>query len=187
MSLGTNNLRSFAATSLFSNEKIIIYTDGSESPQSRRVGLVIFKPNDPQPIWKGVDIESALLLRLGIVEKNNNIFSVEMLALALTSSLIRFLDFNTKNILWLCDNDGCTGSILKGNSKNDSVNPLIESFWMNLTEYRVWIERVDTTLNLADEPSRNRTLAPPFSGEELPDHLIKKAIDALIKDVDRFK
>jgi hypothetical protein len=97
MSLGTNNLRSFAATSLFSNEKIIIYTDGSESPQSRRVGLVIFKPNDPQPLWKGVEIDSALLLRLGIVVKNNNIFSVEMLALALTSSLIRFLDFNTKN------------------------------------------------------------------------------------------
>jgi hypothetical protein len=58
---------------------------------------------------------------------------------------------------------------------------------MNLIEYRVWIERVDTAWNLADEPSRNRTLAPPFSGEELPDLLIKKAIEALIQDVDRCK
>ena len=97
------------------------------------------------------------LLEVLVKRNDNQIMGLEIMSIALGISSFSELIKSRKVRVW-SDNKGAEGCTRKGAAKSFDHNSLIHAFWLRAAQLRleVFISRVPTKDNIADDPSRER-------------------------------
>ena len=66
-----------------------------------------------------------------------------------------------RHVLIFVDNDACRAALIKGSSQNASSAQILTWIWQEIvvSQCLVWVDRVPSTSNPADEPSRGEISA----------------------------
>ena len=143
-----------------------IYVDASFEPNGHcGLGGVVFSSSGAPLSWleHNVDDQCITALRTeGSRAKETVIFELEALVLSICLDVFRpFVD--RKGVVIFTDNEGVFGCFVRGHSDDIMCTPLIDFFARceESLETICWIDRVPSSSNPADDPSRGRGFAPP--------------------------
>ena len=137
----------------------LIYTDAAGDGGVAGVILERFigEDGEGQVLYKAC---YSLLLPKEIQESfssTSQIYAFELLAMCLTFKEAGSL-LKGKSVMAFIDNNAALGALLKGDCANDLVAGMIFAFWslVNKNQIKVWLDRVSSKANLADDPSRGK-------------------------------
>ena len=148
------------------DDYVHIYVDASFEPNGHGgLGGVIFSSSGFPLSWfeHKVDDQYITVLRTeGTRTKETVIFELEALVLSICLDVFRpFVD--RKGVVVFTDNEGVFGCFVRGHSDDIMCIPLIEFFERceESLETICWIDRVPSSSNPADDPSRGRGYKAP--------------------------
>ena len=148
------------------NENILVFTDACYERNARSwicgIGGVLVFPNGSARKFS-LELDSATRQLLGECTKNQIIFEAETLAAVV--ALLIWKDFlDKKRCLFFVDNEGAKFALLRGMSDNRVVDILSEIFAVEESKIAtlIWLCRVPSKSNIADEPSRGAPIPVEF-------------------------
>ncbi|CAE7034567.1 car [Symbiodinium sp. CCMP2592] len=136
-----------------------VYVDASFEPNGHcGLGGVVFNSSGEALCWFGQAVSPVhvqKLLKAGDRERETVIFELEALVLSICLEAFRFY-VERKGVVIFTDNEGVFGSFVRGHSDNASCAALIDFFACceESLETICWLDRVPSSSNPADDPSR---------------------------------
>ena len=130
----------------------LIFSDASESG----LGVVICVPGGGRYSFAAPVPESFFSL---LAPGDNAIFILEILGALLAIRVLRDRFARRRkasNVVFLIDNDPALASLIRGSARSDLAGRAIYNFWKVADAAKIvpWLERVSSSANLADAPSR---------------------------------
>ncbi|CAE7428234.1 car [Symbiodinium sp. CCMP2592] len=136
-----------------------VYVDASFEPNGHcGLGGVVFSSSGEALCWFGqavAPVHVQKLLKAGDRERETVIFELEALVLSICLEAFRPY-VERKGVVIFTDNEGVFGSFVRGHSDNASCAALIDFFACceESLETICWLDRVPSSSNPADDPSR---------------------------------
>ena len=139
-------------------EPILVFTDGSWEQGVAGIGACIHDTRDGSS-WVFSGLVPQSLLDFWLVEVGNQLIcQIELFTLVLIRWTTRELLHARRSIFWV-DNEAARFGLIKGLSASKSMQRLIKAFYLVDVDLPThsWIERVPSSSNVADAPSRQRS------------------------------
>ena len=140
-----------------------IYVDAAFEPNGLSgIGGVVFGVGCFPLAWFGMEVSARHLERLkvdGPLVRESVIFELEALALAISLEVFKpFVE--RRSLVAFTDNEGVFGTFVRGHSDNARCSALIEFFGQSEEDLEspCWIDRVPSSSNPADAPSRGQAV-----------------------------
>ena len=164
--------------------RTLLFTDACYEPTAESwicgVGAVaIFEDSEPQ--YFSLCLNKEQREKLGALRKKQIIFEAETIAAVLAFSVWSKLFRHQRCILFV-DNEGTKHSMISGASENPFVQAVVEIFAsleVDITVF-LWIARVASASNIADEPSRGIVSKLVSSGAVSVNQVAASTMDEMI-------
>ena len=138
----------------------LLYTDGWGEPSTKhyRIGGVIDSPRADSLLFFGADVPAEVIADL--LPKAQHIGQVELLAGPVSLDAWAPL-LHEAHAIHFVDNDSAAVALVKGYSSREDSLTIVADYWLRCLDYQcaIFVDRVESASNLADEPSR-----PPGGG-----------------------
>lgn len=162
----------------------MIFTDACYEPDAESwicgVGAVaVFESSEPQ--YFSLSLNASQREKLGSLRKKQIIFEAETIAAVLAFS-VWAESFRHQRCILFVDNEGTKFSMISGVSENPFVQAVVEIFAsleVDITVF-LWIARVASESNIADEPSRGIVSNLVSSGASSVNEVASQVLDQLI-------
>ena len=138
----------------------VICTDGAfpvdeEDGDDPRVGGVLYDKEHPRPVAFTRRVEDEEIQEW--IPRTNPIVMIEMFAVIV--ALATFAEsIRNKKVLLMIDSESVLGALVKGYSDSEDMCYLVGIFWSTaaLLDTTIYLDRISTDANPADDPSRNK-------------------------------
>jgi hypothetical protein len=138
----------------------VICADGAfavdeEDGDDPRVGGVLYDKELPRPVAFTRRVEDEEIQEW--IPRTNPIVMIEMFAVIV--ALATFAEsIRNKKVLLMIDSESVLGALVKGYSDREDMCYLVGIFWSTaaLLDTTIYLDRISTDANPADDPSRNK-------------------------------
>ncbi|CAE7418408.1 unnamed protein product, partial [Symbiodinium sp. CCMP2456] len=140
------------------HETMHIFVDACHEPGSTEpagLGGILLDSSGRYREYYSEMLDESALAAINVRMSGNPIFELECLAILCALHLWHSY-LSGKHLVVYTDNNGALGSMIKGHSENlegDAIVRLVHTI-LDLSDCIVWFERVCSSSNVADEPSR---------------------------------
>jgi len=127
----------------------------SWTPEPAGLGGILLDSSGRYREYYSEMLDESALAAINVRKSGNPIFELECLAI-LCALHLWHSHLSGKHLVVYTDNNGALGSMIKGHSENlegDAIVRLVHTI-LDLSDCIVWFERVCSSSNVADEPSR---------------------------------
>lgn len=163
---------------------ILVFTDGAWENNHSGLGVVLIDTASNYRVVLGGQVPRRLLEHWSALVGEQLIAQIELFAVLWTRWRFRDLLHNRRTIFWI-DNESARFGLIKGISPSLTMQCIIREFYTMDVAFPCfsWIERVPSSSNIADPPSRQE---PQIACEALgiseweridvPDHLVEAVL-----------
>ena len=139
--------------SLENERPTLVYTDASEEGSTWRIGAMIDSPRAATLRWTSALVTDSVVQKLSCKQKY--ITHLEAMAVIVAWDTWEQLLWRAP-VLLFGDNDAATACLIKGYSPKGDLCRISGDFWMRVVRNKnaVWIDRVESSSNSSDGPSR---------------------------------
>ena len=140
------------------HETVHIFVDACHEPGASEpagLGGILLDSSGQYREYYSEMLDASALAAINVRKSGNPIFELECLAI-LCALHLWHSHLSGKRLVVYTDNNGALGSMIKGHSENlegDAIVRLVHTI-LDLSDCIVWFERVCSSSNVADEPSR---------------------------------
>ena len=142
--------------SAFEKRPVLIFTDGCWEPEFAGIGAILVDMATGQKMVCSGVVPDALVRKWKQLVGDHIICQIELYVMVLLRWQFRSWLLNRRSIWWV-DNDAARYCTIKGLSPSPSMRFLVREFYALDSESPTysWIERVPSSSNLSDGPSRH--------------------------------
>ena len=144
----------------------VLYTDAAfaESEEGARLAAIFFRVETFHS-FPGADLVITgrpSVAEVAYFSRTSTIFGLELAAVVLSLFFAR-KSLSGKAITVYIDNNAALAAIINGDSAADAAFPLIATLWFIAAQHNIslWFERVESSRNIADIPTRKGVLSFP--------------------------